>query len=334
MTWKEKKLVTILTGVLAVLAIVLLLVLSSRYRENQKDTPASSAFIGVTEEGSGDYTSLTYFNGATTLSFHCQESGKWVWSHDETFPLEESHVISLLEALTTLSPQQTLETVESLENCGLTEPSATFTAKRGDGSSISLIFGNATTDGESYYALMNGAESPVYIFSGELMELMQLPIYDMYDLPQMPSLTEDRLQKITVQGAPAGEGETQLRQSVTAAHNGTSVTWDLEGHDVTSSARLQGLLEDLAALEIEKCVDYRPSAKALEICGFTAPAANLWANYTTDTDLTETIQITVGGLTLDGAARYVRLNGEKTIFRVATELLDPLMVIALSGVEE
>ena len=67
MTWKEKKLVTILTGVLAVLAIVLLLVLSSRYRENQKDTPASSAFIGVTEEGSGDYTSLTYFNGTTTL---------------------------------------------------------------------------------------------------------------------------------------------------------------------------------------------------------------------------------------------------------------------------
>ena len=43
--------------------------------------------------------------------------------------------------------------------------------------------------------------------------------------------------------------------------------------------------------------------------------------------------MTVGGLTLDGAARYVRLNDEKTIYRVPTDLLDPLMVIALSGLE-
>ena len=40
-----------------------------------------------------------------------------------------------------------------------------------------------------------------------------------------------------------------------------------------------------------------------------------------------------GGLTMDGEGRYVRLNGETTIFRVAKDLLDPLMVIALSGME-
>ena len=334
MTWKEKRLATLLSGVLAVLAIVLLLVLSSRYRETREDAPAASTLIGATEESSGDYTSLTYFNGTTTLAFHRDENGKWLWTHDESFPLEESHVTAVLDALTTLSPQQTLNTVESLEDCGLTQPFATFTAKRGDGSSISLTFGNTTTDGKSYYALMNGAESPVYIFSGELVELMKTPIYDMYDLPQLPSLTPERVEKITIQGPPAAEGEPQLRQSITAAESNGSVTWSLDGRDVTFSARLQGLLKDLAALEIEKCVDYRPSAQALEICGFTTPSATLWANYTTDTDLTENIQITVGGLTLDGQARYVRLNGEKTIFRVATDLLDPLMVIALSGVEE
>ena len=333
MALNEKKLITALTGVLVVLAIVVLLVLSSRYRENRKEDPSLSGLIPAAEEGGDDYTSLTYFNGSTTLAFHRNESGKWIWSHDETFPLDESHVVSVVNALLTLSPQQTLSTVESLEDCGLTQPSATFSAKRGDGSSISLSFGNTTTDGKSYYALMNGAESPVYIFSGELMELMQTPIYDMYALPQMPDLTAERIQKITIQGPPSGEGETQLRQSITAAEHKGSLTWNLDGRDVTSSSRLQGLLEDLAALEIEKCVVYRPSDEALEICGFTAPAANLWANYTTDTDLTENIQITVGGLTLDGESRYVRLNGEKTIFRVDTDLLDPLMVIALSGVE-
>ena len=333
MTRKEKKLTSILTVVLAVLAIVLLLVLSSNYRKSREEAPASSGFIAAGEEASGDYTSLTYFNGSTTLAFHRHESGKWLWTHDEAFPLEEEHVLSMLETLSALSPQQTLETVESLESCGLTEPSATFTAKRADGSAISLTFGNATTDGTSFYALMNGAESPVYIFSGELMEQMKTPIYDLYDLPQLPSLTEDRIQKITVQGPPPAEGEEQLRQSITAAHEGDTVTWDMDGRDVTDSARLQGLLEDLAALTVEQCVDYRPSKEALNICGFNAPAANLWANYTTDTELTENIQITVGGLTMDGEGRYVRLNGETTIFRVAKDLLDPLMVIALSGME-
>ena len=54
MTWKEKRLATLLSGVLAVLAIVLLLVLSSRYRETREDAPAASTLIGATEESSGD----------------------------------------------------------------------------------------------------------------------------------------------------------------------------------------------------------------------------------------------------------------------------------------
>ena len=142
MALNEKKLITALTGVLVVLAIVVLLVLSSRYRENRKEDSSLSGLIPAAEEGGDDYTSLTYFNGSTTLAFHRDESGKWIWSHDETFPLDESHVVSVVNALLTLSPPQTLSTVESLEDCGLTQPSATFSAKRGDGSSISLSFGN------------------------------------------------------------------------------------------------------------------------------------------------------------------------------------------------
>ena len=82
MALNEKKLITALTGVLAVLAIVVLLVLSSRYRDHKKADPAPGGSILATEEGSGDYTSLTYFNGSTTLAFHRSENGKWIWSDD------------------------------------------------------------------------------------------------------------------------------------------------------------------------------------------------------------------------------------------------------------
>ena len=330
MTWKERRLITILSAILGVLVIALLIVLGMRYRESRDEKPdASGSALTAAEEGESIYTSLTYSNGSTTLAFHMDENGTWLWSHDETFPLDPSRINEILNVLFTLSPQQTLETVESLESCGLTEPQCTLTAARSDGTETTIAFGNATTEGTSFYALMNGAESPVYIFDGALMELMKMPIYEMCDLPEIPDLSAGRIQKITIQGAPVEEGEP-LRVSFVS----DGAAWDCDGTDVTGCGRLEGLLEDLAVLKIEQCVDYRPSSEALAICGFDAPAATLWANYTTETDLTENIQLTVGALTLDGAARYVRLNGETTIYRVSTELLDPLMVIALSGLAE
>ncbi len=45
---------------------------------------------------------------------------------------------------------------------------------RREGETLTLDFGNATTDGTSYYMLMNGQESPVYIISGTLYDYLSL----------------------------------------------------------------------------------------------------------------------------------------------------------------
>ena len=339
MTYRERRLVTILSGILGVLMLATLVVLGIRYRQNRPDPEAAASGAPAAAADGAVYTDLTYYTDDATLSFHLSDAGHWVWTHDEAFPLEEGYVQTLLDTLSTLSPQQTMTAPETFDTYGLSEPWAGLTAVMSDGSVTTLAFGNSTTDGDSYYALLGGGTDQMYIYADTLVKLMEIPIYDMYTLPSIPKLTTGLIQRITVQGASVPEGEERVRITMDAAQDGNGGTqWTCNGRDATANARLSALLDDLAALKIEKCVDYRPSAAALSLCGFDDPAATLWANYTTATDLQGHIQLTVGALTLDGAARYVRFggdgfDGETVIYRVSTELLDPLMIIALSALE-
>lgn len=339
MTYRERRLVTILSGILGVLILATLIVLGIRYRQNRPDPEAAASGAPAADAGETVYTDLTYYTDEATLSFRLSDTGHWVWTNDEAFPLEEEYVQTLLDTLSALSPQQTMTAPETFDTYGLSEPWAGLTAVMSDGSVTTLAFGNSTTDGDSYYALLDGGTDQMYIYPDTLVKLMEIPIYDMYALPPIPQLTTGRIQRITVQGATAAEGEERVRITMDSAQDGNGGTkWTCNDRDVTANTRLSALLDDLAALQIEKCVDYRPSAQAMSLCGFDDPAATLWANYTTATDLQCHIQLTVGALTLDGAARYVRFggdgfDGETVIYRVRAELLDPLMVMALSGLE-
>lgn len=333
MTWRERRTVSILCAILGVLCIALVLVLGWKYREKRAEPAASASAAAAMAEDHSTCTALTYFNGSETLEFRRSESGKWYWAADESFPLDDSTITSILETLSALAPQQTLEAVESLEDLGLTEASPTITALYDSGAAYTLTFGSATTDGKSRYATQNGKSSPVYIFPGEILELMALGVYDMCLLPQLPDLSPEQVQRVTIQGTANAEGQVP-RCTMDAETSGETVKWITGSHkNITDSPRVTALFEDLSALAYDRCVSYRPSAGALELCGFSAPTATLWANYTTSTDLEGHFQLMVGSLTLDGKSRYVRVGEDESIYSMPTELLDAILVIALSGFE-
>lgn len=70
MSWKEKRLITILSIILAVLCAAVLVVLSIRYRAAQaaKDQNTVSP-SDIAEAAQSEYVALSYSNGSTTLSF-------------------------------------------------------------------------------------------------------------------------------------------------------------------------------------------------------------------------------------------------------------------------
>lgn len=331
MTWRERRIVTILTAIVLILAAALLIVLGIRFRQwraaSESGTAVSSTAAAVDPAA---YTALTYENGSTTLSFTRDEAGQWVWTADETFPLDDTVIQEILSLLVNWDPQQTLTDEEALAGSGLDEPTASLTASTADGTATTVLFGRATTDGNSYYTRLNGDESTAYIIAGTLYQLMNTPIYDMCRLPELPALAEADISSITIQGAAPEEGEA-LTVVLTAQASGETVSWRSDGSNVTENDTVRALLEDLTALSFARCVDYNPSEEAVTICGLDAPEAMVEIAYTTESGEEASLTLTVGTRLPDRSGRYTRMDGDSTIYLVETALLDPLMRVASSG---
>lgn len=358
MTWKERRTVTILLSIAGALFLALLIVFGMIYREGReealagKDAEAAGFSGGAVPADPGAYTALRYYNGSATLSFALDEKGEWVWTDGPDFPLDGGTVASILEALAALKFQQVLPAGESKAEYGLDTPSATLAATAGTGEQT-LAFGKATTDGDSYYMMMNGDESTVYIVADTLVKLMQTPIYDMCALPELPDLSERNLRAVTIQGPvpasepsdgdggdgkegePEGPAEEPERPAVTLNARRSSgedqpALW-FEGSDnVTASPLLQDLLYDLRTMSMAKCVDYFPSEEAAEICGFQSADAILKVEYAAN-GADQTFTLTVGARMPDESGRYVRLEEGGAIYALPTDSIDAVMTISVAG---
>ena len=332
MTWKERRTVTILSIIVAVLAAALLVVLGIRYREHRAAGEESQQTGAIAPAAA--YTAVTCSNSTATLSFSLDETGRWIWSDDPEFPLQQDAVPAILELLAALTPQQVLSDPEDPETYGLDDPTASITASGEGVAEISLVFGKTTTDGTSYYAVMNGDESTLYIFDGALPAALQTPIYDMCELPELPELTQTNLTAVVIRGTPAAENPGPVT-SLTAqrAEEGEAAAWRCDGANVTDDPTVLALLEDLESWTLARCVDYRPSDEASEICGFSAPDAQVEVSYRTEGGTDQTLTLTVGKAPADGEGRYVRVGEDETIYLMETALLDPLMRLAANGLE-
>ncbi len=329
MTWKERRLITVLSVILAILSAALLIVLGIRYRQSRDavQDPAAQAVQAAQAAGS-TYASLSVYSGSATLSFSIQEDGTWVWDDDTEFPLDDSTIESMMDLLSDLTPQQVLSDPESLESYELDAPSASISAVKVDQSTVSVTFGKATTDGTSRYAMMNDDASTIYIFADTLYQALQTPIYDMMTLPELPELPESSISSISIQGP--GEDAQPLLLAAQHTDDGAT-TWLSGGEDVTDNASVQALLEDLAQMQIARCVDYRPSDEAASICGFDAPDALVQVTYTPEDGSESVWTLTVGTTEPGGTGRYARIGADTTIYLLETALLDPLMRIAAGG---
>jgi hypothetical protein len=334
MSWKERRLIAVLSMILLVLTLALIIVLAVRYRDKMdtEQAPQEDLTAGLVAD-QDSFNTLTYFNGETTLSFERDETGIWRWTADRALPLDDSVILDILDHLSAWNPQQTLTDADSLENSGVSEPTGSITATTASGSYTKLVFGKTTTDGSSDYVRLNDDESTVYIIDGALSDLMDIPVYDMCRLPNLPVLEESRIRSIVIRGAAQGEDSAGIITSLTAQQSDGYTTWRFEGANVSDLPEIRALLEDLTALTFEKCIDYNPSAEAAAICGFDAPAAILQVSYVTEGGAEQSLELTIGNRLPDQSGRYTRMGTESTLYLLVTDLLDPLMTIAANGLD-
>lgn len=322
MDWRQRRMNGALFSILMILVILVLVVGGVRYHQyRQAQQAPADETVALRPDSAHSYAALSYSDGSATLSFSVDsETDQWIWTDDPTFPLSDTTVEEICTMLTNLKAQQTITPDKPLEDYGLDNSAVYISAQRSDGSTLRLDFGKSTTDGKSYYALMDSDPAQVYIFDGALVEKLSVAIYDMAELPVLPALTEKTVLSCTVTGA----AET----TITAGADGT---WLSGGKDVTANESVTGLLQQLELLTFTKCVDYRPSDEAASICGFDAPAAVVEVTYQADTGAEQTMTLSIGAKSVDGTGRYVRLGGEDAIYQLSAEAAAPMLTLAQNG---
>ena len=326
MDWKQRRKITALSSILLVLVILVLLVGGVRYHQYRQSQAVPEDTVQLSADSDHSWAALSYSNGTTTLSFSVDpETDQWIWTDDPSFPLDDTTVEEICALLTDLTPQQTLEADGALEDYNLDTDSVFISATRADGSTLRLTFGKTTTDGKSYYALKDDDPSTLYIFDGALVDKLSVAIYDMMKLPVPPALTDRTICSVLVTGA----AETTITAARTG--DGAAEAWTCGGEDVSGSDTVKNLLSELELLTFTKCVDYRPSDKAVSICGFDAPSAQVEVVYLTDAGAEQTMTLTIGAAAVDGSGRYARLNDDTAIYQLSSDGVDTILSIAQNG---
>ena len=343
MSAKQKRALMSLLTLVVVLGLILAVVKAAgRWaREREAVEAAASQPETLTEAGAA-YSALTYHNGSATLSFAMDETGIWYWTNDREFPLDQAAVEKIVHLVESVHPQQTITDGDTLEAYGLTEPSATLTLTASDGTQTTFDFGRTTIDGDSYYILMNGQETPVYIIADDLYKAISRGIYDMMELPEYPQVAQADMKSMTVSGAvettltakaETPEAQTDGGQEAGSEADGeeTAVSWRSGGRDVTGQEAVSALVKLMEMPKVDACVDYRPSDEAVTICGFEEPSATVELRYTGDGGVDAVRTLTVGGKTTDGESYYIRMDEDTTIYRIKADTLADVLAVAAEG---
>ena len=251
-------------------------------------------------------------NGSRTLRFQRNEDGNWEWKDDPDFPLDDTHVktlLSTIETMMTLEPIETEKTPKSL-NLEEDDTGKYITSSNEKGETITWYLGKKHDSG-SYYMRRDGdPTNAIYLSPTDLSSQIGRSIYDMMILPQLPAMVTGKISRISIQ---AGDVTQQFQY--------VGDKWFDVGQ-VNVTEKLQPLLKQLAAPELAACVDYKPSKGAPAICGLSNPAAVLTVEYKDQFDATNTFTLSIGNTRGDGYC--VTINDDSTIYLMPAPLVDAI----------
>ena len=302
------------TRLLALLLLAALLTGCGSKAQQPKEADAAAVQTALPPEG---ITALTLSDDTQVLRFR-RDGDIWYWQDDETFPLDQASMPTLLEAAAAMTAAPSVPAGDDLSAYGLddTKTSLSVTA---DGETLTFTRGDQAASGDWY--LRCTEDGTVRTVSDDTVKVFQLldgSIYDMAVLPTLPAITMDTLYTAAITGA----GGVQINLRVVDGVR------KVGSRDVT--AETAALMDELSQLAVTACVDYDPAEGAAAVCGLDAPEAVLTLTYANAVGTEETLTVTVG-LPIGDGGRYVTLGGDATIYRMEETSLVQLLTLAETG---
>lgn len=313
-TMKKQTKQLLLLGGVVVICAALYLGLSLWNRQAETD---ETVYLTQLE----DVTSLSFYNGAETLSFSLSD-GVWQWDGDSAFPADQSALTSLADAAGQLAAVRIFETPESADSYGLDAPAYEITLSDSAGNQETVLIGNSV-DSAYNYAQVEG-KTTVYTISSTLADDLNVELMDLAQVETFPDLSEDNMETIAIQRD--GQTLTLAKRTSTetdedSGETVSSYTWSLDGQDIDADNDvLSGMLSSLSYLYFSSCYDYRSDAEEQAACGLDDPVT-----ITVTCSDGSAMKLEIGGATDDGSYYYAVLNGSDAIHRINESIVEDLL---------
>lgn len=312
---------------------------------------ASLAALKLNPEDSGDSTAeedqviysvepdsvtkLSWTYGGETVTLLDAGDG-WMVENDRNFPLDESCLDTMLDALSEITSSKTIEAVEDLGEYGLEDPVCAITVTAGKTSELKL--GSETgLGGQRYLSLGDGN---VYLVDAGLLSGFSHDLYDLIQKESIPSMTD-------IRSFVVDDGERRftidyLEDSGLAYSK--HYTWFArtgDGYQTLDTELTDSFVEQIQNLSWGRCVDYQATTSALKTYGLDDPTVTVTVTYvetsrveTNETDENgnvvydtkeeeKTFTLEIGGY--DGSSCYARIAGSKMVYLISADICDSLL---------
>lgn len=359
MTGKNKnKVLLILVAVLVMIcAIYFIITKVTAAKEAKKESEATAESeanrIWVTQID--EVTGISIHDGDTQLDFE-KTDGTWYTTEDKDFPVDQDKMSTLVSEYSDVESSRSLVNGDDLSAYGLDAPSLTISVTDGNGVVTQLLVGDKV--GDEYY-LKTADDDTIYTVADTVFSTVSgLTLYDYVKINQLPTVTADQIENITVDVGDktyvmdaedsiatdstssgdetnasdtstsdnANASDTADSNTDTSSEAGTDETTESENAESenSNSETWSSLTQALAGMSIDSCVDYNASEEALKTYGLKSPSKRIEYTYEND-EGQNTVTLYIGEMTADGTGYYVLQSGSSAVNIILAQSIDGLL---------
>ena len=257
--------------------------------------------IGVTDETLITALSWSYEGEKYTLEY---KNGAWANAEDNSFPLNQSVVSAMVDAVSGLEATQAIPNVSAMKQYGLVTPDMTIQVTA-DGERINYKIGDLNPLTDEYYLQINTLAT-VYLVDSTLLDSFSKGEMDLLQMETVPDF--GTVTSATVENA---SGTFKLIHEET--DDGES--WYLDDADKTplDADAASKLVNYGLGTSWLRCQNYNASQYDIEACGLSEPAAKITLMDSDGNGFT----LVFGDETEDGT--FAQFEGSNMIYVVGTD---------------
>lgn len=247
----------------------------------------------------------------TTLRFERNAQGQWQWKDDPEFPLDTTYVDALAASVEQMLAAQPIVTDKTPDDLGLDSEKKYVTVADEKGHKMTWYLGDKNDSGCYYMCLAGDDTNAIYLAPAELTDQISRSIYDMMILPQLQQMAPENIRSITI---TAGE------KTVTTVPNSSGV-WVVGISSVNEIA--QPMVQALGRMQIDSCVDFKPTSGAAAICGLEPAQATMAVEFVSAVGVEDSLSLAIGAKLNDGYC--VTIGEDTTIYSIKADVVEPIL---------